>query len=77
MEKRSEEQVEVTEQPSRKGRRTAAMSSISTASITKVLSGIDFSREKSSLKEYAKKNISNVEVEDKDTILDMYTKQSK
>ena len=74
MEKRSEEQVEVTEQPGRKGGRTASTSSISAASITKVL---DFSREKSSLKEYAKKNISNVEVEDKDTILDMYTKQSK
>src|ERR671931_1639424 len=39
---RSEEQIETTEQPGRKGGRTAATSSISVAAIAKVLSGIDF-----------------------------------
>src|ERR687888_2258276 len=67
-EPRSEKEVEAAEQPSKKGGRTAATSSISAAAIAKVLSGIDFPKRKGSLKEYAKKNISNVEVEDKDTI---------
>jgi hypothetical protein len=68
---RSEKEVKAAEQPSKKGGRTAATSSISAAAIAKVLSGIDFPKRKSSLKEYAKKNISSVEVTDKDAILDV------
>jgi hypothetical protein len=71
---RSEEEIEKTEQPSRKGGRTAATSSISAAAIAKVLSGIDFPKKKSSIQEYAKKNISDVEVEDKDRILNVIDK---
>jgi hypothetical protein len=68
---RSEKEVEAAEQPSKKGGRAAATSSISAASIAKVLSGIDFPKRKNSIKEYAKKNVSNIEVEDPNTILDV------
>ena len=71
---RGQEEIEGTEQSGRKGGRTAATSSISAAAIAKVLSGIDFPKKKNSLKEYAKKNASNVEVEDKDRILDIIDK---
>jgi Protein of unknown function (DUF2795) len=68
---RSEEEVEATEQPGRKGGRTAATSSISAATIAKVLSGIDFPKRKDSLKAYAKKNVSNVQVGDPNGILNV------
>jgi hypothetical protein len=68
---RSEKEVAAAEQPSKKGGRTAATSSISAAAIAKVLSGIDFPKTKSSIKDFAKKNISNIEVKDPDTILDV------
>ena len=68
---RSQEEVEKTEQPGMKGGRTAASSSISAASIAKVLSGIDFPKSKSSLKEHAKKNASDVKVRDPNTILNV------
>jgi hypothetical protein len=71
---RSEKEVAAVEQPSKKGGRTAATSSLSAASIAKVLSGIDFPKTKSSIKDYAKKNISNIEVKDPDTILDIIDK---
>jgi hypothetical protein len=68
---RSEKEVEAAEQPSKKGGKAAATSSISAAAIAKVLSGIDFPKRKSSIKNYAKKNISNIEVRDPNTILDV------
>jgi hypothetical protein len=68
---RSEKEVEASEQPSKKGGKTAATSSISAATIARVLSGIDFPKTKNSIKEYAKKNISNIKVRDPDTILDI------
>jgi hypothetical protein len=68
---RSEKEVEAAEQPGKKGGRTAATSSISAASIAKVLSGIDFPKRKNGIKEHAKKNISNIEVGDPNTILDI------
>jgi hypothetical protein len=68
---RSEKEVEASEQPSKKGGKTAATSSISAATIAKVLSGIDFPKTKNSIKEYAKKSISNIKVRDPDTILDI------
>jgi hypothetical protein len=68
------EKEKAAEQPSKKGGRTAATSSISAAAIARVLSGIDFPKKKNSLKEYAKKNISNVEVKDKDRIIDIIDK---
>ena len=68
---RTAEEISKSEQPSKKGGRTAATSSVSAAAIAKVLSGIDFPKRKSSLKEYAKKNISKVQVGDPDTILNV------
>src|SRR5919197_5918959 len=68
---RTAEEISKSEQPSKKGGRTATTSSISAAAIAKVLSGIDFPKRKDSLKEYAKKNILNVEVADPNAILNV------
>jgi hypothetical protein len=68
---RSKKEVEAEEQPSKKGGKAAATSSVSASSIAKVLSGVDFPKRKNSLREYAKNNVSNVDVEDPDTILDV------
>src|SRR2546423_8567868 len=57
-EPRTAEEVQVSEQPSKKGGRTASTSSLSAATIAKALSGIDFPKNKNSLKDYVKKNIS-------------------
>ena len=57
---RSGKEVEAAEQPSKK--------------VAKVLSGIDFPKRKNSIKEYAKKKVSNIEVEDPNTILDIIDK---
>jgi hypothetical protein len=73
-EPRTAEQVEAAEQPSKKGGRTAATSSISAAAIAKVLSGIDFPKTKNKLKEYAEKNISKVELKDPNAILNVIDK---
>jgi Protein of unknown function (DUF2795) len=59
---RTAEQVEAAEQPSKKGGRTAATSSVSAVAIAKVLSGIDFPKDKDSLRDYAKKKIAKVHV---------------
>ena len=66
---RSAKQVEATEQPSKKGGKAAATESISATAIAKVLSGIDFPKTKDSLKEYAQKNISKVDLKDPKAIL--------
>ena len=68
---RSAEEVEASEQPSKKGGRAAAASSVSAAAIAKVLSGIEFPKNKDSLKVYAKRNISKVETGDPNAILDL------
>jgi hypothetical protein len=69
---RAAKEVEVSEQPSKKGGRTAIRSSsISAATIAKVLSGIDFPKSKDSLKQYAKDNISKAQVEDEDAVLEL------
>lgn len=74
---RSKKEVKAAEeqQPSKKGGNAAATSSTSAADIAKVLSGIDFPKRKNSLREYAKKNVSNVD-EDPDTILDVINRLS-
>lgn len=71
---KSGKEVEAAEQPSKKGGKVAATSSISAATIAKVLSGIDFPKRKNSIKEYARKKVSNIEVEDPNTILDIIDK---
>jgi len=72
---RSAEEISKSGQPSKKGGKTAATSSVSAAAIAKVLSGIDFPKRKNGIKEHAKKNISKVEVvsgkEDQNAILDV------
>src|SRR5207249_4514478 len=52
-----------TEQPSKKGGKAAVRSSVSAASIAKALSGIDFPKTKDGLRQYAKKNISKVDIQ--------------
>jgi hypothetical protein len=67
---RTAKEAEATEQPSKRGGRTAVISSsISAATIAKVLSGINFPKSKDSLKEYAKEHISKAEVEDLEAVL--------
>ena len=70
---RSAKEVEATEKPSKRGGRTAvkSSSSVSAATIAKVLSGIDFPKSKDSLKQYAKDNISKAQVEDADAVLEL------
>ena len=69
---RTSKEVEATEKPSNRGGRTAVISSsISAATIAKVLSGIDFPKSKDSLKQYAKDNISKAQVEDEDAVLEL------
>jgi hypothetical protein len=69
---RTAKQVEQTEKPSTRGGRAAvASSSISAATIAKVLSGIDFPKSKNDLKEYAKDNISKVGAQDSDVVLNL------
>jgi hypothetical protein len=69
---RSAKKVEASEQQSKRGGRAAAKSSsISAATIAKVLSGIDFPQSKDSLKQYAKDHISKAQVEDAEAALDL------
>ena len=72
-EARSTKEVEASEQPSKRGGRTAAVksSSISAATIAKLLSGIDFPKSKDSLKQYARNHISKAQVEDAKAVLDI------
>ena len=70
---RSAKEVEASEQPSKRGGRTAAVksSSISATTIAKLLSGIDFPKSKDSLKQYARNHISKAQVEDAKAVLDI------
>lgn len=70
-EPRTAEQVEAAGQPSKKGGRTAATSSVSAAAIAKVLYEIDFPKTKNKLKEYAEKNISKIEIGNPTEILNV------
>jgi hypothetical protein len=70
---RTAAEVKASEQPSKKGGRTAVISSsISAATIAKVLSGIDFPKSKDGLREYAKENIAKAEVEDIETLMNIF-----
>ncbi len=64
---KSKEEAEGEEQPSKKGGRVSATSSVSAASIAKVLSGIDFPKSKKEIQEYAKRNMSSImEIEEEE-----------
>jgi hypothetical protein len=70
---RTAAEVKASEQPSKKGGRTAVISSsISAATIAKVLSGIDFPKSKDGLREYAKENIAKAEVQDIETLMNIF-----
>jgi hypothetical protein len=65
-------EVEVTEKPSTRGGRAAIVSSsISAATIAKVLSGIDLPKSKNDLKEYARDHISKAGVQDPESVLNL------
>jgi hypothetical protein len=68
---RSAEEVAKTEAPGTKGGRAAAAatSSVSAAAVAKVLSGVDFPKNKGELKNHAQKNMTDMEVADPQRIL--------
>ena len=67
---RSAEEVAKTEAPGTKGgRAAAATSSVSAAAVAKVLSGVDFPKNKGELKDHAQKNMTDMEVTDPQRIL--------
>ena len=69
---RTAKQVEETEKPSIRGGRAGITSSlVSAATIAKVLSGIDFPKSKSGLKEYARDHISKAQVGDTESVLNL------
>ncbi len=61
---RTAAQVAATEPPSTRGGKAAATAAISAATVAKVLSGIDFPKDKRELKGYAQKHMTEVEVAD-------------
>jgi hypothetical protein len=69
---RSAEEVAQTEAPGTKGGRVAAAaatSSVSAATVAKVLSGVDFPKNKGHLRDYAQKHMKDVGVADPQRIL--------
>ena len=68
---RNAKEVEATEQPSKKGGMASDTSSVSAAAIASLLTGINFPKSKSSLRDYAKKNISKINSSDLNEILDI------
>jgi hypothetical protein len=69
---RSAREIEETEKPSVIGGRAAIeSSSVSAATIAKILSGIDFPKSKDEIKEYAKYNISKARVADTEAVLNL------
>ena len=69
---RTAKQVEETEKPSiRGGRAGITSSSVSAATIAKVLSGIDFPKSKSGLKEYARDHISKAHIGDTEAVFSL------
>jgi hypothetical protein len=68
---RSAEEVARTEAPSTKGGRAAATASVSAAAVAKVLSGVDFPKNKGELRDYAQKHMTEVEVADPQSIINI------
>jgi hypothetical protein len=65
---RTAQEVAKTEPPSTKGGRAAAKS-VSAATVAKVLSGVDFPKNKDELRDYAQKHVTDVEVADPQRII--------
>lgn len=68
---RSAEEVARAEAPSTKGGKAAAAMSVSAATIAKVLSGVDFPKDKGVLKDHAQKHMTDMEVTDPQRILNV------
>jgi hypothetical protein len=66
---RSAEEVAGTEAPSKKGGRAAATTSVSAAAVAKVLTGVDFPKNKHELRDYAQRHMTEVEVVDPKRII--------
>jgi Protein of unknown function (DUF2795) len=66
---RSAQEVAKTEAPGAKGGKAAATSSVSAAAVAKVLSGVDFPKNKDELKDHAQKHMTYMEVTDPQRIL--------
>lgn len=66
---RSAEEVAKTEAPGARGGRAAATSSVSAAAIAKVLSGVNFPKNKGELRDHAQKHVTDVNVTDPQRIL--------
>lgn len=66
---RSAQQVAKTQAPSAKGERAAATTSVSAATVAKVLSGVDFPKNKGELIDHAKKHMADIEVADTQHII--------
>jgi Protein of unknown function (DUF2795) len=58
--------VEGTEAPSTRGGRAAATTSVSAAAVAKVLSGVNFPKNKDELRDYAQRHTSKAEVIDRE-----------
>jgi hypothetical protein len=68
---RSAEEVAVTEASSKKGGRAAATTSVSAATVAKVLSGVDFPKNKSGLRDYVQRHMTKVEVVDPKRVINV------
>ena len=66
---RSAQEVAKTQKPSTKGGRAAATTSVSATTVAKVLSGVDFPKNKGELRDYAQKHMTVVEVADPQRII--------
>jgi Protein of unknown function (DUF2795) len=68
---RNAEEVAKTEAPGAKGGRAAAAttSSVSAATVAKILSGVDFPKNKYELRDYAQKHMTDIEVADPQRII--------
>jgi Protein of unknown function (DUF2795) len=66
---RSAQEVAKTQKPGTKGGRAAATTSVSATTVAKVLSGVDFPKNKGELRDYVQKHMTVVEVADPQRII--------
>jgi len=66
---RSAQEVAKTQAPGTKGGRAAATTSVSATTVAKVLSGVDFPKNKGELRDYAQKHMTDVEVAEPQSII--------
>jgi hypothetical protein len=74
---RSAKEIEFSEPPSKKGGRIAVTSSISAATLSKALSGIDLPKSKENLNKYIRKNIAKMDQDMQSEILKVFDRLPK